>query len=142
MSTAPSAERVWMSSAVVLDLDVEIVAEDLVNQIGDVAGLVHLIEQDEIAELARRAARQADDALAVGFEHLLVDARNVVVAFEVGDRRHLDEVLEAVEILGEQRQVIARLAAFLRGAIGATASARRRLRSRRSGLMPASLHSL
>ncbi len=105
--------------AVVLDFDVEIVLENPMKPLGGIAGFVQLIEEDKIAELARRATGKADDAGGVGFEHLLVDARDVVVAFEVRDRRHFDEVLEADEVLGEQREVIARFAALFHGAVGA-----------------------
>jgi len=52
------------------------------------------------------------------FEHLLVDARDVVVALQVCDRRQLYEILEAVDVLREQREVVARFAAFLHGAVG------------------------
>ena len=59
----------------------------------------------------------------MGGQHFLVDARDVVVALQVGDRRHLDEVLEAGGVLGQQRQVIAGLAALLGLAVGALAGA-------------------
>src|SRR5579883_191902 len=42
---------------------------------------------------------------------LLVDARDVVVALQVGDAGHLDEIFEAGGVLGQERQMIAGLAA-------------------------------
>src|SRR5262249_37097390 len=44
---------------------------------------------------------------------------DVVVAVEVGDRRHFDEILEAGGVLGEQREMEAGLAAAFRLALGA-----------------------
>ena len=105
--------------AVVLDLDVEVLAERLVEPDGDFLRLVQLVLEDELAELARRAARQADEPFAVSGEDLLVDARDVVEAFGVGDGAELDEVLEADLILGEEREVVAGVAPFLGLAISA-----------------------
>ena len=43
-------------------------------------------------------------------EQLLVDARHKVIALEKGRGRHLHQVLEAVSVLGEESEVIGRLA--------------------------------
>ena len=73
--------------AVVLDLDVEILAEEPGEPFGQLLRLVQLVLEDELAELARGAAAQADDAFLVGLQQFLVDARDVVVAFQVRRRR-------------------------------------------------------
>src|SRR5262249_4274681 len=84
--------------AVVLYLDVKVSAEDFREPNCRFAGFVQLIEQDVIAELGGSTAGKTDDSLAVGFENLFIDARDVVITFEVGDRRHLDEVPEAGKV--------------------------------------------
>src|SRR5260370_606592 len=84
--------------AVVLNLHVEISAEDFREPNCRFAGLVQLIEQDVIAELTGRAPGKTDDSLAVRFENFFIDARDVMIAFEVGDHsipRIDKEVLEA-----------------------------------------------
>jgi hypothetical protein len=107
--------------AVVLDLDVEVVAEDAVEPAGQLRRLVDLVLEDVLAELARGAAGQADQALLVRFEQLLVDARDVVVALQEGDGGHLDEVLEAGAVAGQQGEVVAGVAAAAGLAVGALA---------------------
>ncbi len=88
---------------------------------GQVAGFVQLLLENELAELARSAAGQADDAFLEPGQQLLVDARHVVVAFEKGDGSHLDEVLKAGEVPREEGEVIAGLAAPPRFALAALA---------------------
>ena len=117
---APCAQSLHVQS-VVLHLDVEVLAEQLGEPGADLLGLVHLFLEDPLAELGAGAAGQADEAVVMGGEQLLVDARDVVVALQVGDAGHFDEVLEASGVLGQQRQMIAGLAAFLGLALGALA---------------------
>ena len=49
----------------------------------------------QFAELAGGAAAEADEAFSVRFEQFLVDARDVVIALQERDGRHLDQVAEA-----------------------------------------------
>src|SRR5438445_12750358 len=80
--------------AVVLDLDVEVLAEELSKPLRQPSGLLQLVFQDELAELTRGAAAQADDVFLVLSEQLLVDPGHVVVALEEGGLGYLDEVRE------------------------------------------------
>src|SRR5205807_5703821 len=58
----------------------------------DPLGLVEAVLEDHLGEFRAGAAGKADEAVVVGLEQFLVDARDVVVALEVGDAGHLDEV--------------------------------------------------
>ena len=69
-----------------------------------------LLVRQPFGDLAFQAAAQADQALRVLREQLLVDARLVVEAFGVAGRDELDQVVVALERLGEQHQVVLRLA--------------------------------
>src|SRR5262249_61776284 len=96
----PVASAALNIQAVVLYLDIKILAESLMKPLGQFRGLVQLFLENELADLARGTAGQADDALPVLGQEFLVDAWHVVVAFEKRDGGHLDEVFEAGEILG------------------------------------------
>ncbi len=54
---------------------------------------------------AREASGERDDPLRVALEKLPVDARLVVVALEVAERRELDQVRVTLVRLGEKREV-------------------------------------
>ena len=87
------------------------IAEQLVEPGGDLHGLVGFqvgiaAAQNGPAELARHAAAEADQPFAVRGQHLLVDPRLAIEAFEEGGRRQLDQVLEADAVLGQQRQMV------------------------------------
>ena len=60
--------------------------------------------------LALEAAAQPDQPLRVPGQELLVDPRLVVEAFGVARRDELDEIVIPLEVLGEQDQMILRLA--------------------------------
>src|SRR5262249_20104049 len=105
--------------AVILNFDIEIAAEYLMEPPGQFDGVLDPVLEDELAEFAGGAAAQADDALGVGTEQLHVDARDEVIAFEEGDGRHLDEVLEALAILCQQREMVAGLATTTGTAVAA-----------------------
>ena len=108
--------------AVVLNFDEEVIPSEHVRvPAGEPGRLVHLVFQDQRAELARRAAAQADDPLVVLLQQLLVDPRAIVEAFEEGERGELDEVPEAGLVLGEEGEVVARFADPLGVAVGAVA---------------------
>ena len=90
----------------VLDLDVRRVAAEDLHEAVEIAGRVlRAALRERARDAAREAAGERDDALRVALEELPVDARLVVVALEVAERRELDEVRVALVRLGQQRQV-------------------------------------
>ena len=96
----------------VLELDVDLVAaEDLLEpvELGLGVGGAALLER--LADAAGEAAGERDQSRAVGLEELPVDARLVVVALEVAERREADEVRVALVRLRQQREM--RLALLL-----------------------------
>ena len=90
----------------VLDLDVRRVAAEDLDEAVEIAGRVlRAALRERAGDAARKAARERDDPLRVALEELPVDARLVVVALEVAERRELDEVRVALVRLGQQGQV-------------------------------------
>ena len=95
-----------LGEAGVLDLDVRRVApEDLDEPVEVGARVARAVLRERPRDAAGEAAGERDDALRVPLEQLPVDARLVVVALEVAERRELDEVRVALVRLREQRQV-------------------------------------
>ena len=91
----------------VLQLDVDVLApEDLHEAVELLARTGLIARQQRRARAPGEAAGQRDDAVGVGLEQLVVDARLVVVALEVAERAELDEVVVAGRRLGQQRQVV------------------------------------
>src|SRR5207253_4553218 len=79
------------------------------EQAGEVLGarlgrLVVALPQVE-GDLPRETRREADHALAILLEHLAIDARPAVIAFEEADGRELDEVTVAGAVPRQQDQV-------------------------------------
>ena len=102
----------------VLQLEEEVVgAEDVAIGGRGGARLLEPILVDALGDLALETARQPDQALAVLREQVLVDARLVVEAFGVARRDQLDQVVEPLVGLGQEHQVVGRLAR--RAALGA-----------------------
>ena len=100
----------------VLELDVDLVAaEDLLEPVELGLGVVAAALLERLAHAAGEAARERDQPGAVRLEELPVDARLVVVALEIAERREADEVRVALVRLREQREV--RLALLLRVAV-------------------------
>src|SRR5438445_10473943 len=97
--------------AVVLNFDVKVLSESPAKPAGQVGGLVELVLQDELAELAGGAATQANDSLPIGLQKLLVDARHVVITLKKRGAGELDQVFEARAVLSEQGEMIAGIAA-------------------------------
>ncbi len=93
---------------VILDFDV-VAVEDLAAPAREGDRVLPPAVQQASVQLARRAPRERDDALAVPFEELPVHPGFVVVAFEVRLRDQGDEVLVAALVLRQQRQVVGRL---------------------------------
>ena len=97
--------------ALVLHLEEEISgAEDVAIGRGRGDGLLRLFGSDLGRDLALQAAAEADQAFRMLCQQLLVDARLVVEALGVTRRDELDEVLEALLVLGEQHEVVRGLA--------------------------------
>ena len=93
--------------ALVLHLEEEVArAEDVAQAGGRLERRLRLLDLQRARHFAFQAAAQADQALRVLREQLLVDARPVVEAFGVAGRRQLDQVLPPLVRLGEQHQVI------------------------------------
>ena len=105
MSTEPLHGHPLDFDAVVLDFDEIAVAEDALKPGGDLPwpvsrrGSPRLSREQRPAELAGDAAAEADQALAVGCQHLLVDARPEIKALQKGLRGELDQVLKALRSL-------------------------------------------
>ena len=99
--------------AVVLDLDEIPVAEPLLKPAGNIAGLGERLSlfagaaDERPVELARQAARQADDPLAVLLQQVTVDPRLEIEALQVGLGGQLEQVVEARPVAGQQREVVA-----------------------------------
>ena len=92
--------------AVVHDLGEEVLlAEEVLELAGGLAGLVVLAEPQPGLDLAADAAGRGDEAVAVQREELAVDARLEVVALHRGQRAHPEQVVHAAGGAGQQRHV-------------------------------------
>ena len=99
----------------VLDLQIEVVAEDLLEGEGPAARLVGTPREEHARYDARDACRGADDALVVAAQHVQRGARVVVEHLARGRLgHHLHEVDVARLVLGQEQQVVA----VLLGALG------------------------
>ena len=67
----------------VLDLEVEVLAKDLLVPADQLGRLVVTPGEDVVREFTRGTARETDQALAVGFENFLVDPWLVIEALQV-----------------------------------------------------------
>jgi hypothetical protein len=100
---------------VILQLEVEAIAEQLpilrnrAPRLGEPAG------DDELGDLGRQASREADQPLGVLGEQVPVRARLVVVALEPGPARELDEIAVAGVVGGQEREVAGPLAVVALG---------------------------
>src|SRR5262249_46707882 len=117
----PLAAQLLNLQAVVLDFDVEVRPKEPGEPLSEFRRLIGLILEDELTELARRTAAQTDQAVLVALQQFLVDPRDVVIALQVSGGGHLDQVLEAGRVLGQERQVVARVATPSRVAFAAFA---------------------
>ena len=103
----PLPDRGLLGHPVVLDLqEVVVGSEDLQVLARHPLGQVQVAAQDGLGKLAADAPGEADQPLTVRGEQLLVDARLVVVALEVGDGGELDQVGVAGVVTGEQDQMV------------------------------------
>ncbi|MDQ0612474.1 hypothetical protein QF046_000115 [Microbacterium sp. W4I4] len=92
--------------AVVHDLgEVVLPAEDVLELRGRGPRRVVLAEAQARLDLAGRAARGGDQALAVGLQQLAVHARLEVVALEAGERAEPEEIVHPLRRLAPHRHV-------------------------------------
>jgi hypothetical protein len=92
------------------DLEEEVVgAEQLAQLVGGALGSDGVALQHLRADLRRHRARKRDDAPAVRLQDLQVDARPVAEALEPRATGELLQVVEALVVLRQQRQVVGRV---------------------------------
>ncbi len=104
---------------VLLHLQVEVLfAENFLEPAGHFPRLGSLLSPDHTWDLGSRTAGEDDEALAVRFQQLAIDARFVVEAFELGLRDQLHQVLVAGLVPGQRREMI-RFAVLLMHPLGA-----------------------
>ncbi len=94
-----------LGQTMVLNLDVVVLAEQVAVPHQALPGLVLPALQQQLLHLAAQAPGKGDDALVVLLQQLVVDARLVVVALGVAPAAQAAQVLVALEIPGEQREV-------------------------------------
>ena len=88
-------------------LQIVVVAEEVLVPLRDALRLVHAVRVDGARHLAGDAGGGANQALMVLFEQVVVDARVVVEAVDVGFGDEAHEVVVAGEVLREEDQVVA-----------------------------------
>lgn len=77
----------------VLKLDeIVVLPEDLGVHPGQILGTIVFAFEERLVDFGAEASRRREEALRVGFEKLVVDARTVVVAVERRDGGELAEV--------------------------------------------------
>jgi hypothetical protein len=104
-------ETLVLFKPVVLDFEEEVfLAEDVSIGVCEAAGVVVFFGEDGFVEVAAQAGGEADEALRVGGEQILINTRLVVEAFEEGRGNHLDEVLVAFLVLAKQDEVVVAVA--------------------------------
>ena len=96
-----------LGQAVILDLEeIIVLAEDVDVLAHERVGLVKIARDQRARHFAGDAGRQADDALVIFAQQLVVDARLVIKALDVCIRHELHEVAIAFLIFREQDQMI------------------------------------
>ena len=89
----------------VLQLDIEIVAEYALQPQSERLRFIVSVHQQILRDIASKAGGKADDALAVLFEKAVIDPRAVIEAFDESDARKLDQVPVTGHVFAEQDQV-------------------------------------
>ena len=96
-----------LGNAVVLELQIEVPGpKGLLEEIDRVPRALEIVLENGLRDLAGEAAAQADQALPVGGQEFLVDARLVVVALQMGRGHQLDQVLVTDLVAGQQHQMV------------------------------------
>src|SRR4051812_10051017 len=101
--------------AVVLNLDEVTITKRAMEPSGMFFAAQHgfffgVAREQRAAQLARHAAAQANQSLAVRRQQLAIDSRLVIKAFQKSLAGELDEILKASPIRSEHRQVVPRFA--------------------------------
>ena len=92
--------------AMILHLEIEMVAvENLQKLFAQLVRTVHIPFRQRARNHARKAGRQADQALAVLPQQIHIDARLHIEALSKAERHHMDQVAVAGHILAQQNQV-------------------------------------
>jgi hypothetical protein len=95
-----------LASIVVLDFEVEILgAEDVAELLQALLRLVLAVGEEEFVDLAVDAAAEADEALRMLAQRVLIDTRLVPLAIEVTFGDEFGEIVEAFVAGGQQREV-------------------------------------
>jgi len=99
------ADGLFFGDAVVLDFEVEILAEDVaIFGDGRTAALLVLAQQP-LADLALEAGAEGDQPLVMFAQQGAVDAGLVIKSFQISGRDQLHQVLVAGHVLAEQDQM-------------------------------------
>ena len=101
-----------------LELEVEVLPEDPLEPLDAPLCLLYIAVHDMLWDLPPEAGGGGDDPLVVLLQQLLIYTGAVVVSVYPGTGDHLDEVLVAREVLGQQNEVPATIIYRLGGAIG------------------------
>ena len=104
-AVAAAGGHALLADAVVLDLEIEVLAEDLAQPQRALLRAGVVVVDELLLDLARETAREADEALGMLFEHGPVDARLDVKALGEGHRHEIAEVAVARLVLAQQNQV-------------------------------------
>ena len=104
-------DHLLVVDALVLHLQEEVVrAEDVPERRRGFARSRRLVAAEVGGHLPFQATAESDDAVGVGGQQLLVDARLVVEALGIAGRYELDQVVVAREVRCEQHEMVGRLA--------------------------------
>ena len=92
---------------VALQFQVVIVTKHALEPLDGLTCLGHLAAHDELRHLASQTGRAADDTLVVLLQFAMVGSGMIVHALGPGVGDDFDEVLVALQVLGQQNQVVA-----------------------------------
>ena len=101
-------------NAVILNFEIKIVAVDLAHRKCEFLGFFVFPRHEKARKPPRKTGRKTDHALAVFFEHAVIDARAVIKSV---DKRHgieLRKIDISRPVLGKQHQMVGTLLGFHR----------------------------
>src|SRR4029077_15273807 len=100
-----------LRDAVILQFEIKIFrAENLFEPINRLAGFRQLLPLDRFGYFARQAAGERDEPLFVGSQKFFIDARFVIVNFEMSRRGELDQITVTRFVFGEQNEMVVNIA--------------------------------